>query len=186
MSTIWGRIAWPPKNNVGARELRTAWLLVTATGLVWSALSFALARANHSPTAPFLLLNREGYYAAQTWFLTPVVWLMWLVLGSVAHAIARHFRREALRSDTLVAVAPALAVPILVLWVLPDWLAYLTLGFDSLAKIVRLCGGLTALGSLVWTTLALANLHRLRLVPALTAAIPALFVQASIGAIFIR
>lgn len=130
-------------------EVGRAALVVVLVGLAWAGFSAALDAAGHEPSFTGNPLPARGYYGVQAWFVLPVLVVAWLVLGGVAHLLSRLLADEGTPPGDLPSLlAPlgfAWAVPILVLFLVPDILVYALGGFVELGFLVRLTAPLTAL-----------------------------------------
>jgi len=126
-------------------------LVVTASATVWAALLVLLAVAGHAPSGPLVLpVPRSAYYAVEAVLVAPVQLLAaWIFAQVVARFGAGELR------DGYALAAFALALPTLLLWVVPDLVAYLAFGFEGLGLVARIAPVASALVTLGLTTLLL-------------------------------
>ena len=151
-------------------------LLVYA--LVYSGFCFLLDAGGHRPSFGALI---ERHYLLQAVLIPPAVLVTWLVNATVANAIGGGDRRA-----TLDALAPAIALPMLVLFVLPDLIVYLTLGFEALGKAARVIGPLALIGRLGAGTYVLRRTHAIGSGRAVIATLGGLIAEAAIMAPWLR
>lgn len=111
-----------------------------------AALSFALDRAGHQPTFGRLI---ERHYLLQAVLLVPLTLVGWGLFGAVVHGVVRP--QGGLRA-TIARVAVPLYWPLILLFVLPDTIAYAVAGFDGMVRIVRITAPLAFVVALVATT----------------------------------
>lgn len=98
-------------------------------GALYALTSAGLAAAGALITAPPLLaFSPENYYLLQAAFALPVFFLAWLASGGVAYLLCRRRGRGTFKG-MLAVLAPALAVPLIVIWFFAAALAvFLALG----------------------------------------------------------
>lgn len=145
---------------------RTPWPL--AAGLVvvlamgWSAFLLVLHGDGHAPSGPlFLPVERGNYYRFEAWALPPWLALSWLLAATAAQGCAKKLGGAGLWADTAKSLAWAISLPMGLLWLLPDWLAYGRGGFSSLACAMRIYAPLASLGMLALFAGAVATVHKL-------------------------
>lgn len=160
--------------------------LILAAGGAWSLLCLVLAAGGHAPSATLIPIPREHYYLAQAAFVMPVLLLCWRVSGAVAHRVAGWLGGTGSETETLRRLAPAVAVPVLLLLVVPDLVVYVAFGFEALARAVRVTAPLSTLVTLVLATLAVRSAHAVSSARALGAALAGLVVQALVGGALLR
>ncbi len=164
-------------------------------GLAWTALHGALsalflawlAFEGEAPSGPLVApIPRESYYAWEAVFVLPLRVAMALAFAGSAHAIARKLGGRGTFEDTFDRGARALALPFLVLWLLPDVVLYATGGFERLTTGVRVVAAASSLGTLVLAVLAVRRAHALSTGRAVAAALVGLVAQAVLGAPLLR
>ncbi len=98
-------------------------------GGLYALTSAALAAAGALVAAPpLLVLSPENYYILQAVFIVPVLLLAWLAAGGTAYLLTRR-RGQGTYEGLLAALAPALALPLIVIWFLASALAvFLAMG----------------------------------------------------------
>jgi hypothetical protein len=98
-------------------------------GGLYALTSAALAAAGALVAVPpLLVLSPENYYLLQAVFIVPVLLLAWLAAGGTAFLLTRR-RGQGTYEGLLAALAPALAVPLLVVWFFASALAvFLAMG----------------------------------------------------------
>lgn len=99
------------------------------TGGLYALTSVGLAAAGALIWAPPLIgLSPENYYLLQAAFALPVLLAAWLAAGGTAYLLTRRRGRGTFKG-LLAALAPSLAVPLLVVWFFASALAvFLALG----------------------------------------------------------
>jgi hypothetical protein len=133
------------------RRLGLAIASVLIAASVWAVLCLMLAAAGHGPSVTLLPIARGDYYRVQALFVVPLVALQWIVSAVIAHRVGRT---ESLRA-TASGLGPALAGPLLFLFVLPDLIAYQLAGFAALGTVVRVTGPLMLAAAVGLSTMAL-------------------------------
>lgn len=167
-------------------SLATAAVPVIATGAAWSGLCVLLWLGGHAPSRTLVPLPKESYYLGQATWLIPALLTAWLVLGAACQLLARWAGGAGSRTSMLACAGFAYSLPLAVLFVLPDFVAYLTLGFSSLGKLVRVSGLALMLAEWALVARAVVAVHRLAWSRALPIAFVALLVQAALVAPILR
>jgi hypothetical protein len=171
------------------RLTRSPWpgaVAVASAGAVWAILCGLLAAGGHAPSVTLLPIPRERYYLAQALFVVPVLLAQWALCAALAHAAARALGGRGALPATANALGLALAVPLLVIFLVPDLVAYLSMGFAALGPLVRVTAPLALIGSLVLATAAVRSTHALGTGRALAAAAAGVLAQAAAGGVFLR
>jgi hypothetical protein len=166
--------AWP-----GALSI---WL----AGTCWAVLCVMLASAGHMPSRTLVPIARAHYYAAQAFFVTPLLLFLWLLCTTVASRAARALGGRGSWTTTANCMGLSLAGPLLLLFLLPDLISYQLLGFSALGLLVRVTGPLSFLGSVVLATLMLRISHGLPSGRAALAATAGVLAQGLVAAILLR
>lgn len=167
-------------------RLPRAALAVLAVGVLWSVFSLVLANDGNAPSRVLVPIARQHYYVAQALFVLPLLALQWAVCSLVSFRVARALGGGGSFGATLERLGFALALPLLLLFLLPDVVCYALSGFSSLGKLVRVTGPLTFVVTLWAATRALRRVHGLSRSRALAAACAGVLAQAALGAPFLR
>lgn len=168
------------------RGLTRGAIAVGAAGLVWAALSAMLAADGRAPTVTLLPIPRERYYAAQALFVVPVLLGQWWLASQVSWRSARRLGGAGTWPQTLGPMGGALAVPLVVCFLLPDLVVYLSAGFQALGAVVRFTAPLSLLGAVALATGVVRRVHGLAWARALGAALAGVLAQAAAGGLFLR
>jgi hypothetical protein len=169
-----------------ARHLRSGALFVLAAGGAWALLCAALAIAGHSPSVAVVPIPREHYYAAQAVFVVPLLLVSWLLCSTIAERVGRFLGGQGGFVPAANGIAPALALPLIVVFVVPDAIAWALLGFDGLGAVVRVTGPLSFLAMLVLATMAVRAASSLSYGRAFVAAFAGVFVQGALAGVLLR
>jgi hypothetical protein len=151
-----------------------ATLLVLIYALVYSGFCFLLDAGGHRPSFGALV---ERHYLLLAVLLLPAAFVIWLLHSATAQAMARALGGGGTLRDTMVAIGPAYALPMLLLFVLPDLITYLAFGFDALGKVVRVFAPLALLCRIVVGTRAVMASHSISPGRALLAELIALLAE---------
>jgi hypothetical protein len=151
--------------------------------LIYSGFCFLLDAGGHQPSFGALT---DRHYLLQAVLLVPAMLLLWLVQSWVAHRIGRALGGRATLPDLTRAMAPAIAIPMLLLFVLPDLIVYLLLGFDAIAEAMRFYAPLALAARLAWTTAAIRRAHAISTPRSVIPALAALVVEALATAPWLR
>lgn len=138
-----------------------------------------LAAHDHAPSGPPLIpISPEDYYAAQAWFAPFVV--------LVAFALQVLLVRAILATESAVTIAGlGVSVPILVLWVCGDLVAFGLGGFETMQSATRFIVPLALLGVLTLVAI-LAKRSGTTTARALGTAVALLLVRGVVFAPFMR
>lgn len=167
------------------RESKGA-LAVVAAGLLWAALCAVLAADGRAPTVTLLPVPRERYYAAQALFVVPVLLGQWWIASQVSWRLARRLGGTGTWAGTLGPMGWALALPLLVFFLLPDLVVYLTAGFEGLGRVVRFTAPTSLLGAVVLATRVMRRVHGLGGGRAWAAGLAGVLAQAVAGGVLLR
>jgi hypothetical protein len=146
---------------------------VLGRGAVHAGLSAWLARAGERPSRPPPLLTDP--YLAQAFYVLPLGLAAWLAGSWVAARITR-----VPLSETAGRVGLALAVPHVLVWLVPDLLTYASSDFAALGTVARIAAPLTILATVLALVWALRGQRRG------TAVLAVLGVQALVMAPWVR
>ncbi len=163
-----------------------AWLPFVLTASAYAFFSALLARDGHSPSVALLPIPKESYYSVQAAFVAPV-----FGLGCVAACVVARFALSLTTSaltlrEVVVALFPALTLPTLLLFVLPELAVYLLHGFDALKTAVRFTSAATGLATLFALAMALRKRFILTWTRAGWIALLTLLAQALVASPFLR
>lgn len=162
-------------------------LSVVLMGLGWAAFTAVLAAGDHVPSGPPLLpIAPESYYAWQVLFVAPVRFAMFGALAASAHLLARALGGEGSAKQTMLVAGLSMAVPSVVLWLVPDAIVYAAAGFEALAVGMRYYVPLSVLWTVVLVTAGTRAVHGLSLGRAVVVALVGLLAHALVGAPFLR
>jgi hypothetical protein len=173
-------------DHASARARRSAIAIVLVAGAIWACLCLILYRAGHAPSRTLVPIARADYYLYQACFVVPLLLAQWCLASAVARRIARALGGSGEARQLTDQIAPALALPLILLFLAPDLLTYAWLGFSALAKLVRITAPLSFLGSVWLGTRAVRRTQGLRGGRALLAAFLAVLAQSLVGGVLLR
>lgn len=166
--------------NVGMR-------VMLALGLLWALFLLVLAFRGHAPSGPLVLpMLREGYYGWEAAFVVPLQLFMWWVMAVVLHALSRWAGGTGTPSLSRAVAGLSVAVPYVLVWLVPDALVYAVGGFDALGPLMRVTAPLCFLWALVLATLGVRAVHGVSAGRAFGIALVSLIVYVAIGAPLLR
>jgi hypothetical protein len=142
--------------------------------------------AGHAPRAGIPGLGREGHYLRQALFVVPLYIVLFWLGGLVAHAVARRFSGLGSRDASLAIFGVAYAVPMTVLFLIPDVAVFLTLGFGAMGKAMRWYAPVAALACVWLGAVGLSRAHNIGTGRAALASLAGFVVQALVGGFFLR
>jgi hypothetical protein len=155
-------------------------------GALHAAFSLLLWRAGHAPRVGIPGLGRESHYLFQAAFAVPLYGFLFWLGGSVAHGLARLLGGKGSRDATLAVFGVAYAAPMIALFIVPDVVVYLALGFGAIGKAMRFYAPVAALGCLLLGAWGLAEVHGIGRLRAAGVALGAFLVQAAVGGVVLR
>jgi len=156
-------------------------------GACWAAFLATLARGGHVPSGPPVLpIPKAHYYAWETAFVLPVYLAMFGALASILHLLGRRLGGKGTAGQAMTVAGISMAVPSLGLWLLPDLLIHLTLGFDAMASAMRYYVPLSLTWTIVLATSGMRAIQGLSLGRAIVVALVGLLAHWLIGAPFLR
>ncbi len=123
-------------------------------------------------------IGRSNYYLGQALWVIPVLLFGWVVVGGACHLLSRWAGGKGTRASMLACAGYAYAVPLAVVFVIPDIVAYLGFGFASLARLVRVTGLVLVVAEWALMSRAVVAAHQLAWSRAVPIALLALLVQA--------
>lgn len=159
---------------------------VLALGALYAAFSLLLHLGGHAPSVTLVPIPRERYYLWQAGFVAPLFVALWLVYGVVAHGLARLAGGQGTAGATLGVIGIGYAVPVALLFVVPDLAVYLVAGHGALAKGMRVYAPLAGLGCLSLCAAGLRAAHGLGPMRAALISVAGFVVQGALGGIVLR
>jgi hypothetical protein len=169
-----GRVLWPGVS------------IVLGAAALWALLCLLLAAGGHAPSVALVPIAREHYYLWQAGFVAPLLLAQWGLCSLVVARLARAQGGTAADAATANAMAIALALPLVALFLVPDLIAYGAGGFAALGPLVRITAPLSFLVTLALATDAVRALHGLPVGKALLASAAGVLVQAALGGVLLR
>lgn len=164
---------------------REAAASLSALGAVYAAFSFLLYRAGVAPRAVWLPIDPPAYYLAQALFVAPLFVLLTVLYVAVVRAVLPARAEVGFRAAYF-RLAPAYAWPLLVLFVVPDLLVFLSQGHAALPRAMRYYGPLAPLAIVALTVARARPLFGVGTGRAALAAFAGLVAQAALGALVLR
>lgn len=165
------------------RDGLTAMLILGAVHAVFSLLLYC---TGHAPRMGIPGFGRENHYLWQAMFVIPLYQALFWIGGLVSHSIAHRLSGSGRRDASLAVFGVAYAVPMTVLFLVPDIAVFGILGFDSIGKAMRWYAPLAVIACVWLGTLGLSRAHHLRAGRAGLAAIAGFVAQALVGGAFLR
>ncbi len=177
---VFGELAKDTPRNTGLRAMLTL-------GLCWALLLLLFAFRKHAPSGPLMLpVDRAAYYGWEAAFIVPLLLLMWWGMSTVLQALSRWAGGTGVASQSRAVAGLSVAVPYVLIWLVPDAFVYAAAGFDALGLLVRVTAPLSLLWALVLTTLGVRAVHGVTGVRAFGIALVSLIVYVAIGAPLLR
>lgn len=124
------------------QRLRLAAASVVVAGAAWAFLCLVLARGGHAPTVTLLPIPAERYYLWQAALVVPVLLTQWLATAAITWRLARAWGGTVSFVALASALGPALAGPLVVVLVVPDFVVHAAFGFEALGSLLRVTGPL--------------------------------------------
>lgn len=159
---------------------------VALLAIGWSVLLLLLWSGGHGPSVVLLPIERESYYLLQGLVMMPLLTGLWWLSSEIAHRLAVRADGQGSEAGTRSALGFAYAAPMLIAHVLPELVAYLVGGFETMALVGRITLGLASLWVWALSAAALRIAHGVRVPVAIGASFVGLFVQALAGGVIIR
>ncbi|MFT7623696.1 MAG: hypothetical protein ACI9WU_002879 [Myxococcota bacterium] len=167
--------------------MRSAVASVLGLGAAWSSLYAALAAGGHAPSSDRgLFVSADSYYQVAIILILPTVVLLWQILGRVSCVVGYRLGGRCGYPNVLAALGPAWALPILLLFIVPDFVVLGTLGFDALGPSMRYYAPLVPLVILAACTHRMAAATSLSYGRAFIAVLAGLMAQSIPAALLIR
>lgn len=156
-------------------------------GLTWAGLLAGLAAEGREPSMQRMLpVSADRYYAAAAIYVAPLCVLLTIWTAAVAHGMGRVLGGSGRWPTSLSAVGLAYALPLWLLFVVPDTAAWLIAGFEALPRVMRFTGPLAVGCVLVRCVQAMRAVHALSAPRAIAAALVAAIAQGIPAALLIR
>jgi hypothetical protein len=166
--------------------LSASLLSISIAGVVWALFCVVLAVSGHAPSFTLLPVPRAHYYLFQALIVVPTLLALWLVASRVSHAVARALGGTGSFRSTAAGMSRALSVPLVFLFLAPDFLVYGIGGFDALAPLVRVTAPLSFLVNLLLGARALRTSQTLSTSRAFWAAAAGIVAQALLAGVILR
>lgn len=156
-------------------------------GATWAALAAALAAGGHRPSMTRgLPVAADDYYAIAALYLAPLWVGLTALTAAVAHAVARGLGGHGVMPASLGAIGAAYALPLWLVFVLPDVAVFALAGHAALGVAMRITGPIALGWVTVRTVQAIGAVHGIGRGRALIAALVAAVAQAVPAALLVR
>lgn len=155
-------------------------------GIIHAGFSLQLYLAGHSPRMGIPGLTRENHYLLQAIFIIPLYFFLFWMGGRIAHVIACRLSGSGSRHASLAVFGVAYAIPMTVLFLVPDVAVFLMLGFGAIGKAMRWYAPIAALACVWLAAMGLSRLHGIGAGRATIAALAGFVAQALVGGFFLR
>lgn len=175
----------PPPGGALPRHLLQGAVCVVGSGVFWAAFARELHQAGHAPSRVLLPVAQEEYYRLQSFFVVPVLLVLWGVLALVAHRLTGG-RNQGSLGELAGLLGFAYGLPLLLSFLLPEWIAYGVFGVDGLRQVVRFTAPITGLVTCTLVAWVLRSVRDVSWRRAAGAALAAVLAQAALGAPFLR
>lgn len=153
--------------------------------MFWAAFTRELYEAGHAPSRMLLPVARGEYYRLQSLFVVPVLLVLWGALTLVAHRFTGGRAQGSLR-ELAGPLGLAYGLPLLLSFLLPEWIAYGAFGIDGLRQIVRFTAPITGVLTCALVAWVLRSVRGISWRRAALGAFVAVVAQAVLGAPFLR
>jgi hypothetical protein len=165
---------------------RDGLLPVLVLGALYAGFSLLLHLGGHAPSVTLVPIPRERYYLWQSVFIAPLFIALWLIYGGVAHGLSRLAGGRGAPGSTLAVIGLGYAVPLALLFVVPDLAVYLVAGHGALGKAMRIYAPLAAIGCVLLCAVGLRTAHGIARGRAAAISLVGLLAQAAAGGILLR
>jgi hypothetical protein len=165
---------------------RDGLLPVLVLGALYAGFSLLLHLGGHAPSVTLVPILRERYYLWQSAFIVPLFVALWLIYSGVAHGLSRLAGGRGAGGSTLAVIGLGYAVPLALLFVVPDVLVYLALGHGALGKGMRIYAPLAAIGCVLLCAVGLRTAHGIARGRAVLISLAGLIAQAAVGGVLLR
>ncbi|MGK0358482.1 MAG: hypothetical protein ACI9U2_000771 [Bradymonadia bacterium] len=183
----WLGTIFSPQETFAALSARPAprrgALAMCVLGGLWAILFFWLGSDGRTPTfTRWLPVAAADYYTTAALYVLPLFLALWLIFAQLAQLLCGRSPF----TTTLSVLGFAYAVPVTMLFVIPDMVVYAANGQIGLAQAIRVTAPLTLIWTLVLSTIALRVVHRVTRWQAIRSAVIAFVLQALPAAILLR
>ncbi len=159
---------------------------VLFAGVVWATFCVWLALDGREPSFVGNPLPPAQYYWWQAGFVTPLLLVSVALFAGLCHTGASWFGGDGTFTKTLGGVGYAYAVPLVVVFLIPDVVMYRLGGFAELPHLLRVSGPVTALWVVFLSSAAVARAQRISFWGAAAVVAPAFVVQGLLAGLFVR
>jgi hypothetical protein len=166
-----------------AKSARPGLSAVAVLGIFWSIFCVLLWMNGEAPSFVLVPIPRADYYLIEGLLMTPLLSALFWIHSEIAHRIAKG---EGTEAGARTALGFAYAAPMLCAHVLPELVAFLIGGFDTMALVGRFSLGIGALWVWALSAIALKIVHGASWPRAIGASFAGLFVQALAGSLVLR
>ncbi len=166
-----------------SRPLPRREALLWLPGLCWAVLLVFLWKTGAQPSRPSPLVDVAWQYPLQALYVAPLLRLLFEIWSRITARVAR------VPADVLPELQRALvlpyALPLLLLHLLPETLALLVGGFETMARLPLFTLPLSAIATLTWMSLRVRP-YTTSAARALAATLTGLLVQTLVGSPWLR
>ncbi len=159
---------------------------VLGLGALYAGFALLLHLGGHAPSVTLVPIPRERYYLWQAAFVAPLFVALWLVYGAVAHGLGRLAGGKGAPGATLAVIGIGYAIPLALLFVIPDLLVYLVAGHGALARAMRVYAPLAVIACVALCAAGLREAHGLSRGRAAAIALVGFIAQAAVGGVLLR
>lgn len=183
----WLGTIFSPQETFAALSARPAprrgALAMCVLGGLWAMLFAWLGSDGRTPTfTRWLPIAPTQYYSTAALYVLPLFLALWLIFAQLAQLLCGRSPF----TTTLSVLGFAYAVPVTMLFVIPDMVVYAANGQIGLTQAIRVTAPMTLIWTLVLSSMALRVVHRVTRWQAIRSAIIAFIVQALPAAILLR
>ena len=164
----------------------SALYMVLFAALVHGLFSLVLYGDGHQPSFPSPLIPVQDHYLYQAVLTIPTYLLLWVCMFLTAHEALRRLGGKASRATSALLSGYCLAVPILILFLIPDLIGYWFGGFELLPKILRFSAPVTFFWVLWLWSAGMHWAHQVRLLYVVPVVLGAFLVSVSWVGIILR
>lgn len=159
---------------------------ILVLGVLHAGFSLLLYWGGHAPRRGIPGFAREPHYLWQAIFIIPLYLLLFGLGALVTHGLARKFSGSGSRQASLAVFGVAYAIPMIVFFIVPDIIVFLTLGFSFMGKAMRFYAPIAALTCLWLGAWGIFRAHKLGPGRATFVVFIGFFVQSLVGSVFLR
>jgi len=173
--------------DIAARgDMRDGLTSILFLGVVHAGFSLLLHLAGHAPRMGIPGFGRENHYLWQAIFVIPLYVALFWIGGLVAHGAARRLSGSASRDASLAVFGVAYAIPMITLFLIPDIVVFLAIGFAAIGKAMRWYAPIAAITCIWLGAAGLSRAHNIGTGRAAFAAFAGFVAQAIVGGLFLR